>query len=346
MTVVTSTSATRDRSAGALKGFFRIADRWGLNRSQRKTLLGTSDRSVDRWQANPGSADLTHDQLERISYVLGIYGGLHALLGDSPLADEWVRRPNTDFGGHAPSIVCWPGMWAISLTCGGTLTLGVSVGKRPILESGASPRSATGAELNAFGALVEGDANDLQDILEVLGITDPRYRDAAGTFRAFPATEQYRGSSAAAVMMPFLTPKVSRFSAGLFGILYGAESVATSTSEIVHHQSLRLRATSATAGTVILLAHWQFTLDRDMVDVRRFPDTTQIHDPDSYVASQALGRRLKHEGAAGVLYHSVRRPPGECVAVFQPSAIRSMARHEDWLMLWDGSAIAEILSST
>jgi len=33
-----------------------------------------------------------------VSYVLGIYGGLHAILGESPFADEWVRRPNGDFG--------------------------------------------------------------------------------------------------------------------------------------------------------------------------------------------------------------------------------------------------------
>ena len=42
------------------------------------------------------------DQVERLSHVIGIYGGLHAILGESPLADDWVRRPNVDFGNAAP----------------------------------------------------------------------------------------------------------------------------------------------------------------------------------------------------------------------------------------------------
>ena len=92
----------RSSTAGALRAFFRIGDAWGLDRRQRATLLASSERSVDRWKADATSAELTRDQLERISYVLGIYGGLHAILGESPFADEWVRRPNGDFGDTPP----------------------------------------------------------------------------------------------------------------------------------------------------------------------------------------------------------------------------------------------------
>jgi hypothetical protein len=88
--------------AGALRGFFRIADVWGVSRRGRATLLAASERSVDRWASGASSATLTRDQVERISYVLGIYGGLHAILGESPFADDWVRRPNDDFGGASP----------------------------------------------------------------------------------------------------------------------------------------------------------------------------------------------------------------------------------------------------
>jgi hypothetical protein len=90
------------KSAIALKAFRRVADRWGLERKARATLLATSTRSIDRWEGDPSSADLNRDQLERISYVLGIYGGLHSVLGEAPLADEWVRRPNIDFGDAPP----------------------------------------------------------------------------------------------------------------------------------------------------------------------------------------------------------------------------------------------------
>jgi uncharacterized protein (DUF2384 family) len=90
------------KTAGAIRGFFRIADIWGLDRGDRATLLATSPRSVDRWKSDAKSADLTRDQIERISYVLGIYAGLHTILGESALADDWIRRPNEDFGDAAP----------------------------------------------------------------------------------------------------------------------------------------------------------------------------------------------------------------------------------------------------
>jgi len=90
---------------GALRGFFRIADAWGLSAPQSATLLGVTRRSIDRWRADPAATDaagLTRDQVERLSYVLGIYSGLHALLAESPLADQWVHRPNADFGDAPP----------------------------------------------------------------------------------------------------------------------------------------------------------------------------------------------------------------------------------------------------
>ena len=44
-------------------------------------------------------AAIPKDALERISYILGIYKGLHILLPKT--ADEWVRKPNMAalFGG-------------------------------------------------------------------------------------------------------------------------------------------------------------------------------------------------------------------------------------------------------
>ena len=86
----------------ALKAFFRIADAWQLNREQRAVLLGSSTRSVGRWKTAPAAAEPTRDQLERMSYVLGIYGGLHSIFGEVSLADEWIHRPNLDFGDRPP----------------------------------------------------------------------------------------------------------------------------------------------------------------------------------------------------------------------------------------------------
>ncbi len=100
--MLSSQTHVRSKTAGAVRGFFRIADLWGLGRAERAILLATSQRSIDRWKNDADSAELTRDQVERISYVLGIYSVLHSILGESALANDWVRRPNADFGEAPP----------------------------------------------------------------------------------------------------------------------------------------------------------------------------------------------------------------------------------------------------
>jgi uncharacterized protein (DUF2384 family) len=85
----------------AVKAFNRVADAWKLTRTERRTLLAISDRTADRWK-DPAKADPSRDQLERISYLLGIYGGLASIFENAPFAHEWVRRDNADFGGKRP----------------------------------------------------------------------------------------------------------------------------------------------------------------------------------------------------------------------------------------------------
>lgn len=89
-------------AAGAIRAFFQIADLWCLGRTERATLLAASPSAIDAWSADAESADLTREQIERISHVLGIYGNLLAILGESALADEWMRRPNADLGERPP----------------------------------------------------------------------------------------------------------------------------------------------------------------------------------------------------------------------------------------------------
>lgn len=81
----------------ALKGFFRIAERWGLKAGEQRTLLGELPATTYHRYRKLPDVELSRDLLERISYILGIYKALHILFQDSDRADSWVRRPNTDF---------------------------------------------------------------------------------------------------------------------------------------------------------------------------------------------------------------------------------------------------------
>jgi hypothetical protein len=94
--------AVQGCTAILLKAFARITERWSLGRSEQRLLLATSRSTLNRWLRNPESAKFSHDQLERVSCVLGIFAGLHRILGETPLADDWINRGNADFDGPPP----------------------------------------------------------------------------------------------------------------------------------------------------------------------------------------------------------------------------------------------------
>jgi uncharacterized protein (DUF2384 family) len=85
----------------ALNAFKRIAARWRLSAEQSSTLLGRSGRTPYRWVDEPPTR-LAPDVRERISLLVGIYEDIRLLFGDGPIADDWVNRPNRDFGDHPP----------------------------------------------------------------------------------------------------------------------------------------------------------------------------------------------------------------------------------------------------
>jgi hypothetical protein len=85
----------------ALRAFFRIAEAWGLNTAQQRSLLGSPPSSTYFKWKKQGDGALPRDVLERISYVLGIYKALQILLPDPHRADGWVHQANAAplFGG-------------------------------------------------------------------------------------------------------------------------------------------------------------------------------------------------------------------------------------------------------
>lgn len=90
-------------SGPALRAFFRLADRWGLDVEQQMMLLGVAARSTFfKWKKDE-DGHLSMDTLERISYLLGIFKSLHILLPDESAADAWIKKPNTApiFGGKS-----------------------------------------------------------------------------------------------------------------------------------------------------------------------------------------------------------------------------------------------------
>lgn len=87
-----------------LKSVFRIAAKWRLSDAEMLALLSLgSETAIEQLSLNPPSDLFTEERLLRISYLIGIYKGLHIVYGDR-LADCWVKLPNQNslFGGATP----------------------------------------------------------------------------------------------------------------------------------------------------------------------------------------------------------------------------------------------------
>jgi len=92
-----------DRNSVALKAFARIADAWGLTVPQAAALADMSESTWKRARKPGYAGDLTHDQLLRLSALVGIYKSLALYFGDD-IAPRWMTLPNAGplFGGARP----------------------------------------------------------------------------------------------------------------------------------------------------------------------------------------------------------------------------------------------------
>ncbi len=64
--------------------------------------------------------------------------------------------------------------------------------------------------------------------------------------------------------------------------------------------------------------------------------------PDSYVASQGLAEQLLAAGSLGIVYPSVRRSGGTCVACFRPALVCHVRRAKTYRFLWEGTPTPSI----
>lgn len=97
---VAEASVTIDHEA-VKRAFFQIMEAWGVRDGEAQVLLGRPSRTTFYAWKKGGGGKLSHDTLERVSYVLGIYKALQLLFPNPEQADAWMRRPNAAFGGRS-----------------------------------------------------------------------------------------------------------------------------------------------------------------------------------------------------------------------------------------------------
>ena len=188
------------------------------------------------------------------------------------------------------------------------------------------------------------EPEDLEAVIELAALTDPRLRDEVGNVSLVPPEDRVSGPGATVIMMAFthLNPNGSRFSDGSYGVFYCAKSLDTSIAETRYHRERFMRATDQPRMELSMRVY-QVDLEGNMHDLRGQKATQPfIYHPDSYSAGQQLGRTLRQAGSNGIAYDSVRRVGGECAAVFRPRLL-SRVRPERYLRyVWDGFRISDV----
>jgi RES domain len=188
------------------------------------------------------------------------------------------------------------------------------------------------------------DPSDWDALYKLESMTNPRIRNEIGVLTLVPVADRVSGPNASVVMAPFthLSPQGTRFTDGHFGAYYAAESIDTAIAETRFHRENFLRATRQ-APMELEMRCYLADVACDLHELRgRRAELPQVYDPQSYVASQKLGRLLRDAGSNGISFDSVRRDGGECVAIFRPRLVQNVRQSVHLRYAWDGSAIANV----
>ena len=131
-------------------------------------------------------------------------------------------------------------------------------------------------------------------------------------------------------------PFGSRFNGPERGAWYSGFERETSQAEIAWHKSLEFSEIGWLQESV---TYDDYLADfaGEYHDIREAPAFASCLDPDSYEASQALAETLLEAGSPGIVYPSVRRKGGVCLACFRPALVGNVRRRGRYRFTWAGT---------
>ncbi len=96
-----------DSKAMSIAGFKaadNILSNWGCSAQQSQSIMKVSRSSYHKFKAKPETANLTDDQLERVSYILNIHQALKIVFSNPANINGFMTMNNYNdfFAGRAP----------------------------------------------------------------------------------------------------------------------------------------------------------------------------------------------------------------------------------------------------
>ena len=130
--------------------------------------------------------------------------------------------------------------------------------------------------------------------------------------------------------------ETNRFNAAR-GAWYAALDVETCKREVAWHMAEFLARSGSLTG-VVDYAEMFASMAGEFVDLRGSPGHPCL-DPDpalGYPAGNAIADAARAAGLNGIIYPSVRRPGGTCIAALRPHAVQSVAPGAVYRFTWSG----------
>jgi hypothetical protein len=142
-------------------------------------------------------------------------------------------------------------------------------------------------------------------------------------------------------------PNGSRFNSPDRGAWYAGFELETSQAEIAYHMQLWLQETAweeeETADYLDYLADFHAEFHDLRKDDLRNESHANVLSPVSYAASQALAAELLELGSAGIVYPSMRRTNGPCIACFRPVLVTNVRKGDTFAFVFRGSGAPPLI---
>jgi RES domain len=136
-------------------------------------------------------------------------------------------------------------------------------------------------------------------------------------------------------------PLGARFSTNERGAWYAAFELATAKAEVMFHKSVEFAEINWSEREELQYDEYLADFTGSFHDLRpeALPEEKRGQfnnclDPASYVVSQRLAVQLLDHASIGVIYPSVRKPGGTCIACFRPSVVAYVRKGSRLRLTW------------
>jgi RES domain-containing protein len=127
-------------------------------------------------------------------------------------------------------------------------------------------------------------------------------------------------------------PLGARFSTPERGAWYAAFELTTAKAEVLFHKSIEFAEINWREREEIGYDDYLADFTNTFHDLRGIED--EALSPTSYKRSQQLAVELMALGSLGIIYPSVRREGGTCLACFRPSVVANVRKSARYRLIW------------